>query len=122
MLENATHAEKMRYQAEFVHKPGVTKDVFDGSHYQSLLDTIIPGAAHPFPYFSDERNIALGLSTDGFGPFKRCKKTCWPIVLFNYNLPPEVRFQKKYCIYVATVLGQKSLGIGIHSVGCSLRN
>jgi len=108
MSANAAHMEKMRYRVEFVHEPGVTKDIFDGSHYQSLLDTAIPaGAAHPFFYFADERDIALGLSTDGFAPFRRCKQTCWPIILFNYNLPPEVRFQKKYCIHVATVLGPK---------------
>jgi hypothetical protein len=108
MSANAAHAEKMRYRAEFVHKPGVTKDVFDGSHYQSLLDSTVPaGAAHPLFYFSDERDIALGLSTDGFAPFRKRKQTCWPIILFNYNLPPEVRFQKKYCIHVATVPGPK---------------
>ena len=61
----------------------------------------------PFFYFSDERDIALGLSTDGFAPFKRRDKTCWPIILFNYNLPPEIRFQKKYCIHIATVPGPK---------------
>ena len=33
--------------------------------------------------------------------------TCWPIILFNYNLPPELCFQKKYFIHVATVLGPK---------------
>jgi len=108
MLANAAHAEKMRYRAEFVHEPGVTKDVFDGSHYQSLLDSTVPaGAAHPLFYFSDERDIALGLSTDGFAPFRKRKQMCWPIILFNYNLPPEVRFQKKYCIHVATVPGPK---------------
>jgi len=84
------------------------KDVFDGSHYQSLLNTIVPGEEdNPFFYFSDERDIALGLSTDGFTPFKKRDKTCWPIILFNYNLPPEIRFQKKYCIHVATVPGPK---------------
>jgi len=30
---------------------------------------------------------------------------CWPIILFNYNLPPEICFQKKHCIHVATVPG-----------------
>jgi len=108
MSANAAHAEKMRYRAEFVHEPGVTKDVFDGSHYQSLLDSTIPtGVAHPLFYFSDEHDIALGLSTDGFAPFRKRKQTCWPIILFNYNLPPEVCFQKKYCIHVATVPGPK---------------
>ena len=44
---------------------GVIEDVFNGSHYQSLLNTIVPGGEdNPFFYFSDERDIALGLSMD----------------------------------------------------------
>lgn len=98
----------MRYLVEYVHKPGIIKDVFNGSHYQSLLSTIVPAHTnHPFFCFSDERDIALGLSTDGFTPFKRRNKTCWPIILFNYNLPPEIRFHKKYCIHIGTVPGPK---------------
>ena len=108
MSANSAQAEKMRYRANHVHEPGVIRDVFDGSHYQSLLDTIVPGDEdNPFFYFSDGRDIALGLSTDGFAPFKRRDKTCWPIILFNYNLPPEIRFQKKYCIHIATIPGPK---------------
>lgn len=108
MSSNAQNANLMRYRARFDHEPGVTKDVFDGSHYQSLLNKIVPASNDsPFFYFSDERDIALGLSTDGFAPFKRRDKTCWPIILFNYNLPPDIRFQKKYCINVGTIPGPK---------------
>ena len=108
MSANSIHAKKMRYRANYVHEPGTIKDVFDGSHYRSLINTIVPGdEGNPFFYFSDERDIALGLSTDGFAPFKRRDRTCWPIILFNYNLPPQIRFQKKYCIHVATVPGPK---------------
>jgi len=35
------------------------------------------------------------LSSDGFGPFRRRIKTAWPIILFNYNLPPEERFSSR---------------------------
>jgi len=88
MSANAAHVEKIRYWAEFVHEPGVTKDIFNGSHYKSLLDSTVPaGAAHPLFYFSDEHDIALGLSTDGFAPFRKCKQTCWPIILFNWQPP-----------------------------------
>ena len=108
MSANSIHAKKMRYRANHVHEPGTIKDVFDGSHYQSLLNTIVPGDEdNSFFYFSDERDIALGLSTDGFAPFKRRDRTCWPIILFNYNLSPEICFQKKYCLHVATVPGPK---------------
>jgi len=105
MVANCAMAEKMQYRHNFDHEPSVIKDVFDGSHYQALLETIIPDSTHFF--FSDLRDIALGLSMDGFAPFKRRNKTCWPIILFNYNLPPEVRFQKKYCLHVGTVPGPK---------------
>ena len=98
----------MRYRAEYVHEPGIVRDVFDSSHYQSLLKTIVPADMdHPFFHFSDERDIALGLSTDGFAPFKQRDKTCWPVILFNYNLPPDIRFQKKYCIHLFTIPGPK---------------
>jgi hypothetical protein len=67
MSANARHAKKMRYRSEYVHEPGIIKDVFDGSHYRSLRSTIVPGDEdNPFFYFSDECNIALGLSTDSF--------------------------------------------------------
>ena len=95
MLANSIHAKEMRYRTNHVHKPGAIKDVFDGSHYWSLLNTIVPGHEdNPFFYFSDERDIALGLLMDSFAPFKRRNKTCWPITLFNYNLPPKIHFQK----------------------------
>jgi hypothetical protein len=108
MAANPTHAQKMRYRADYVQEPGILKDVFDGSHYRTLLNTFVPiDSSIPFYFFSDPRDIALGLSTDGFAPFKRRSKTCWPMILFNYNLPPEIRFQKRYCIHVGTVPGPK---------------
>ena len=56
-------------------------------HYvvlNTLLDTIVSGGEdNPFFYFSDECDIALGLSTDSFTPFKKRDQLCWPIILFN---------------------------------------
>ena len=88
-----------------MHQHGSIKDIFDGSHYQSLLNAFVPDSTTC--YFSNKRDIALGLSTDSFSPFKKRGQTCWPMILFNYNLPPEIRFQKKYCIHVATIPGPK---------------
>ena len=82
MLANSLHAKKMCYRANHVHEPGTIKDIFGGSHYQTLLNTIVPTSeANPFFYFSDGCDIALGLLTDGFAPFKKCDKMCWPIIL-----------------------------------------
>jgi hypothetical protein len=44
---------------------------------------------------------------DGFGPFKCCIKTAWPIILFNYNLPPEEWFLKQNIISIGVIPGPK---------------
>src|SRR6266550_3726598 len=49
----------------------------------------------------------IGLSTDGVAIFKKRSKTAWPIVLFNYNLPPDIRFHKKNLIPVGVIPGPK---------------
>jgi hypothetical protein len=61
------------------------------------------GEEMPFNHFSDPRDIALGVLTDGFAPHKRRMKTCWPVVGFNYNLPPDVRFHQENIIPLGTI-------------------
>lgn len=70
------------------------KDINDCTHYNNLRSqhVTVDGKTYPHRFFEDDHDIALGMSTDGFGPFRRRKKTCWPIILSNYNLPPELCF------------------------------
>jgi hypothetical protein len=100
----------MQYRSEFTHDPAVVKDVFDCTLYRSLISRFVApvvGAALGTKYFADPRDLALGLSTDGYAPFKKRKKTAWPILLFNYNLPPDVRFHQDEVICVGVVPGPK---------------
>jgi Transposase family tnp2 len=71
---------------------GTMKDIMDGKLYQNLQkkNVIVDGLAFNHKFFSDWRNIALGLSTDRFAPFRCCKQTCWPIITTIYNFPPEL--------------------------------
>jgi hypothetical protein len=91
---NESMATKMKYRAH-THKHTVEKttDIFDGSNYRSLFmkKVELDGKTLGHKYFEDPRDIALGLSTDGFAPFKRRKNTAWPLIVFIYNLPPELR-------------------------------
>ena len=111
----AAHASKarahlMRYRAhEHRHTPGMTSDIFDSTLYRDLLSTKVTtdGKDLPFYFFSDPRDIALGLSTDGFAPFKKRKQTTWPIILFNYNLPPDIRMHGRNVIDLGTIPGPK---------------
>ena len=71
------------------------------------MDVVVGDKKLPFWFFSDPRDIALGLSMDGFVPFKHRTKTAWLIILFNYNLPPEERFRKDNIISVGIIPGPK---------------
>jgi len=105
-------AEQMQYRAR-VHKhdPGKMTDVFDGSHYRSLLGQRVQLNGKPLRhrFFDDHRDIALGLSTDGFSPFKKRKITFWAFILFNYNLPPDTRFHAENILALG-VIGPRKPG------------
>lgn len=42
-------------------------------------------------YFADKRDIAPAFTSDGFCPHDNRSATCWPLILFNLNLPPDVK-------------------------------
>ncbi|THH18872.1 hypothetical protein EW146_g2190 [Bondarzewia mesenterica] len=79
-------AKHMEYRAfEHQHIPGKIIDVFDSKQYRTLR-----------------------LSTDGFAPFRHRKNiTCWPLILFNYNLPPEIRFHIGNILSLGVIPGPK---------------
>jgi hypothetical protein len=105
MVANSNYAKKMQYRSNHTHDPTKVTDIFDGTHYRSLLGKFVTIGDEELPmwFFSDPRDIALGLSTDGFGPFKRRNKAAWPLILFNYNLSPEERFCKKHIISLGSI-------------------
>jgi len=109
MLVSTSYATKMQYQSKHKADPTKITDIFDGTHYHSLQEMFITIGAEELPTwcFSDPCNIALGLSADGFGPFKHRTKTAWPIILFNYNLPPKEHFLKQNIISIGVVPGPK---------------
>jgi Transposase family tnp2 len=78
MLASTSHATKMQYWSKHEADPTKLTNIF-----------------------------ALGLSADGFGPFKCHTKTAWPIILFNYNLPPNELFLKWNIILIGVVPGPK---------------
>ncbi|KAF5337458.1 hypothetical protein D9758_018018 [Tetrapyrgos nigripes] len=102
--------EKMQYRArEHKHKAGHLNDIFDGTTYRKLRRRHVHINHTPLPhkYFEDERDCALGLSTDGFAPHKRRKKTAWPLIIFNYNLPPDIRFHVEHILSLGVIPGPK---------------
>lgn len=114
MAVNQRMSKLMSYRHNFTHVPGTYRDVFDGAHYQHLrtqsVSTSGSTATDPgLPIFGNRHDVALALSTDGFCPFKRRKQSCWPLILFNLNLPPAIRFHLEYIICVGVIPGPKAV-------------
>jgi hypothetical protein len=88
---------------------GMTTDICDGLHYCSLLreHVVVGDQRLPHNYFSDHCDVALSFTTDGFTPFKRQKHTAWILLIFNYNLPPDQRFQKDNILCVGIIPSPK---------------
>jgi len=112
LVSNRTYATRLQYRADEHAKtrmPGTTTDIFDGLHYRSLLGepVVVGDRTLPHNYFSDHRDIALGFATDGFAPFKKRKHTAWILLIFNYNLPPDQRFQKDNILCAGIIPGPK---------------
>jgi len=99
----------MQYRSTHIHIPGVFNDIFDGECYQQLRST--PITVHNKPvnpstnYFQDYRDIALGLSTDGYGIFTHGQATAWPLIIFIYNLPPELRVHAEHILALGVIPG-----------------
>ena len=68
-------------------------DVFDGKLYRDLCMRFvrIDNQTFDHKYFGEKRDIALGLSLDGFPIFNKRNLSAWPVILLNFNLPPDIR-------------------------------
>jgi hypothetical protein len=114
--ESHALAEVMQYRARYKHQAGEFGDVFDGENYRRLQDS--PIALHGEPlkgeddqplgikYFEDPRDVALGLSTDGFTLHGF---TFWPLIIFLYNLPPTIRFHLQNVLALGVIPGKPVL-------------
>lgn len=107
---NIVTSELMDYRSKYTHNEEEISDVFDGIHYRKLLEEVvkIDGTAQGHRFFSESRDLALGIMTDGFQIFKRVRngsQTCWPIIMLNFNLPPEIRTRLSNIVPVAIIPG-----------------
>lgn len=109
LYANKKLTELMGYRHKFERREGKVEDIFDGLVYKTLLETKVVVGDHPqdYTFFSAETDIALGVATDGFSPFKNRKQTCWPIVVYNLNLPPDLRILFEHLICAGVIPGPK---------------
>lgn len=113
-LKSPPVASAMQYRSQHQHVPGSFRDIFDGTNYQALQSAPITIHGEPIDppttYFQDPRDIALGLSTDGYGILTHGQATAWPLILFNYNLSPEMRFHSDNLLALGVIPGPNKPG------------
>ncbi|XP_074351869.1 uncharacterized protein LOC141691017 [Apium graveolens] len=64
-----------------------------------------------YPQFlSENRNIRLGVTADGFSPYRTMSTlhSTWPVVLVNYNPPPWLSMKTENLILSTIIPGQES--------------
>ncbi|KAF5336058.1 hypothetical protein D9611_006257 [Ephemerocybe angulata] len=100
----------MAYHHEYTSN-GNYRDVFDGKIYEVLHNAKVKvgDVKQDYTYFDLVTNIAHGLASDGFAPFKSQKQTCWPLLIINYNLPPKICFHFENLICVGVIPGLRKL-------------
>ena len=83
----------------------IISDIFDGSIYKNLCDqnVVVDGKKFQHKYFSDHRDMALGLSLDGCTIFNKEKNSAWPVILINLDLPPKIRTCLRWLLCYAIV-------------------
>jgi hypothetical protein len=97
------NAETLRYRKNYIESSQYVAgdrmaDVFDGTHYKSLVDSGL---------FLDSRDVALMGSTDGYQIFRQKRNDCWIVLLINANLPPSERVKKDNLMISAMFPGPK---------------
>ncbi|EIM79058.1 uncharacterized protein STEHIDRAFT_32719, partial [Stereum hirsutum FP-91666 SS1] len=79
MVASKAVASKMTYRAQgHMSIEGEISDFMDSKRYKRLCSerVVIDDRTLPHKFFQDGRDVAFGLSTDGFAPFRRRKTTC----------------------------------------------
>jgi hypothetical protein len=110
MLRDPTLAQEMRHRVDRRADPDLYQDVFDGSHYQELINREVSWKGRVCSpnttYFEEDTDVALGFGTDGIAPLERANDDFWPLLITVYNLPPEFRTQREYQICCGLIPGE----------------
>ena len=105
MFSTPLQAQYMTWHARNLSEPGVMRQAADSPQWKFVNDRYREEFAH------DDRNLRLGLATDGVNPFsvKRSTWSTWPVLLMNYNLPPWMTTKRHFIMLSLIIPGKKSV-------------
>ena len=110
MMRDKTLAKQLKYHHTYTCTSGdgtTIRDIFNCSIYHDLLEkeVVVDGQAQGHKYFSDPRDVALGISLDSVTYFTRRQHSVWPVILVNYNLPPKVHTCRNHILCYGVIPG-----------------
>ncbi|XP_013608082.1 PREDICTED: uncharacterized protein LOC106314807 [Brassica oleracea var. oleracea] len=97
-------------------KKGVSQKSTDGKLRHPVDSVTWQSMNDKYPAFAaEERNLRLGLSTDGFNPFsmKNSRYSCWPVLLVNYNMAPHLCMKEENIMLSLLIPGPHQPGNSI---------
>ena len=105
MFSTPLQASMMTWHARNTSEPGVMRHSADSAQWKFVNSTYMEEFAH------EDRNLRLGLATDGVNPFsvKRSTWSTWPVLLVNYNIPPWMRTKRHFIMWSLIIPGKKSV-------------
>lgn len=105
LFSSAEHAKNMVWHYEKRVNDGMFRHPADAAQWKSF--------DAEYPEFSAEpRNLRLSLSTDGMNPFGNMSSrySVWPVILVNYNLPPNLCMKRKFLMLTLLISGPNQPG------------
>lgn len=105
LFMSAKTSKDMRWHEEDRTKDDTLRHPADGEAWQKFNEL------HP-DFAQEIRNVRLGLSCDGFNPFKHMNTahSVWPVFIHVYNLPPWMCMKKSFAFMTVLIPGPIEAG------------
>ena len=105
MYSTPLQASYMTWHASNSSEPGVMRHAADSFQWKFV------NSRFDEEFAFEDRNVRLGLATDGVNPFsvKRSTWSTWPVLLMNYNLPPWMTTKRHFIMLSLIIPGKKSV-------------
>ncbi|XP_030505370.2 uncharacterized protein LOC115720357 [Cannabis sativa] len=102
LFRSAKHSKNLSWHANKRVKDGLLRHPADSLTWKRV-DMKWPS------FGAEDRNLCLGLSTDGINPHTTLssKHSCWPVMLVIYNLPPWLCMKGKFTLLTLMIYEPK---------------
>ena len=105
MFRTPTISELMVWHAKNTSSDGLVRHHCDSKAWKHVHENV------DYSFGQEDRNIHLGMATDGVNPYKlqRTSWSTWPVMLLNYNKSPWLATKKFFIMLALLIPGKQSV-------------